>query len=96
MRLISRLARAYWEVIVTGSSVNLSRPPLMGVTAIRRTVLTTLFAACLLALPSTSQAQLRGEMVAAGVLSPIALVADPVVPGVFYVLQPAGPGSRHS
>jgi glucose/arabinose dehydrogenase len=40
--------------------------------------------------PSTSLAQLRGEMVAAGILSPIAFVADPMVPGVFYVLSQQG------
>src|SRR5688500_10763304 len=92
MRLISGLARAYREVVFTRSSVNPSCPPLAGVvTVIRGTVLTTaVFAACLLAVPSTSLAQLRGEMVAAGILSPIAFVADPVVPGVFYVLSQQG------
>src|SRR5687767_14296301 len=90
MQLISRLARAYREVVFTGSSVNLARPPLVGVTAIRRTVLPTLFATCLLAVPSTSLAQLRSEMVAAGILSPIAFVADPMVPGVFYVPSQQG------
>jgi glucose/arabinose dehydrogenase len=68
-----------------------STPTLLGgITVMKRIVLTLLFAACLLAVASPSLAQLRGEMVAAGFLSPVAFVADPVVPGVFYVLRQRG------
>ena len=54
---------------------------------------TGLRAACLIALlclPAIANAQLRSEVVASGLSSPVAFVADPAVPNVFYIVQQGG------
>ena len=55
-----------------------------------RLITRVLLAACLLAVPSTSLAQLRSELVAGGILRPLAIVPDPLIPGVLYVPEQGG------
>jgi glucose/arabinose dehydrogenase len=43
-----------------------------------------------LCLPSIAAAQLRAEVVASGFVDPLNVVADPVVPGVLYVVEQRG------
>ncbi len=56
-------------------------------------MVTRLRVACLmgvLCLPSLAFAQLRAEVVVSGLSSPVGYVADPVLPGVYYVVQQGG------
>jgi glucose/arabinose dehydrogenase len=46
--------------------------------------------AILLCVPSNAVAQLRAEVVASGFSQPLNVTVDPVVPGVFYVIEQAG------
>lgn len=56
-------------------------------------MITRLHAACLaavLCLPSLAAAQLKAELVVSGLSSPVGFVADPAIPGVYYILQQGG------
>jgi glucose/arabinose dehydrogenase len=61
----------------------------MGVTMVNRTVV-AVFALSILSASSTAFAQVRAEAVASGFSNPVALVPDPVVPGVFFVVEQGG------
>jgi glucose/arabinose dehydrogenase len=47
-------------------------------------------AGLLIGLPAIAQAQLRAQIVAAGLTNPVALVADPADPSTFYVVEQRG------
>lgn len=47
-------------------------------------------AGLLIGLPAIAQAQLRAQIVAAGLTSPVAFVADPIDPSTFYVVEQRG------
>src|SRR5687767_7337075 len=44
----------------------------------------------MLCVPASAQAQLRAEVIASGFTNPLNLVFDPVVSGVFYVVEQRG------
>jgi glucose/arabinose dehydrogenase len=89
--LNSRCALVPREVSSTASNVNSARRPLVSKPAVcKGTLMVTLLAALLVSAPSPAGAQLKNEMVGAGILSPIAVVPDPMIPGVIYVVEQQG------
>jgi glucose/arabinose dehydrogenase len=62
----------------------------MGVTMVNRTVFSAVLAISVLCVSSASVAQLRSEVVASGFTNPVALVPDPAIPGVLYVVEQGG------
>jgi glucose/arabinose dehydrogenase len=62
----------------------------MGVTMVNRTVVTAVLTIAILCISSTSLAQLRSAVIASGFANPVALVPDPVIPGVLYVVEQGG------
>src|SRR6187200_575475 len=62
----------------------------MGVTMVNRAVVAAVFALSTLSASSTALAQVRAETIASGFSFPVSLVADPVLPGVFFVVEQGG------